>query len=153
MCPLRLERAMRKVFTYSRKKPFSNVKNIVNDENENGNRKNTSESRKSEKRSFLDDSNSKLITSIISESTDSFGNTPQTKRHKDIRNLLTRIDFKLKFLDLNESADFHKFYRHKNIILAEIRSASEGATLSDLLELLEQNKVLDFESWSKRKFE
>ena len=142
---------MRKVFTYSRKKPFSNLKNSVNDENlvENNN----FDSNRSEKRAFLNDSDTKLITSIISESTDSLGNTPRTKRHKDIRNFLTHIDKKLKFLDLNESADFHKLYRHKNIILAEIRNASQDAKLPDLLELLEQKQVLTFEGWFEKKSE
>lgn len=142
---------MRKVFTYSRKKPFSNIKNIGNDENLNEN--NNFDSNKTEKRAFLHESDTKLITSIIFESTDSLGNTPRTKRHKDIRNFLTQIDKKLNFLDLNESADFHKLYRHKNIILAEIRNASQGATLPDLLDLLEQKEVLTFESWFKKKSE
>lgn len=139
---------MRKVFTYSRKKPFSNVKSSYTEESSKENIENL---RKSEKRAISNDSHSNLISSIISQSTDSAGNTPQTKRRKDIQNLLTRIDCKLKFLDSNENADFHKFYRHKNIILSEIRSSTDAATLSDLLELIRQDEVESLDNWLKAK--
>lgn len=140
---------MRKVFTYSRKKPFSNIKNTQKDESSKENRVDFG---KSEKRQYPD-SHSKLISSIISQSTDSSGDTPQTKRQKDIRNLLTKIDCKLKFLELNETADFHKFYRHKNIILAEMRDSSEKVGLSELLGLIQQEEVYDFRDWFSRKQE
>lgn len=147
--PLKV-RAMRKVFTYSRKKPFSNIKSTQKDESSKENRVDFG---KSEKRHFPTDSHSKLISSIISQSTDSSGDTPQTKRQKEIRNLLTKIDCKLKFLELNETADFHKFYRHKNIILAEMRDTSEKVGLSDLLGLIQQEEVYDFFGWFCRKQE
>lgn len=139
---------MRKVFTYSRKKPYSSVKNSFNDEN-------------SLKNQELDDKtktrpseiHKQLITSIISNSMDSSGDTPQTKRHKDIRSLLSRVDCKLKFLELNESADFHKFYRHKNIILSEIRGTDQNAKLADVLDLLKQSEVFSFETWFWQKNE
>lgn len=139
---------MRKVFTYSRKKPYSSVKNSFNDEN-------------SLKNQGLDDKtktrpseiHKQLITSIISNSMDSSGDTPQTKRHKDIRSLLSRVDCKLKFLELNESADFHKFYRHKNIILSEIRGTDQNAKLADVLDLLKQSEVFSFETWFWQKNE
>ena len=139
---------MRKVFTYSRKKPYSSVKNSFNDEN-------------SLKNQELDDKtktrpseiHKQLITSIISNSMDSSGDTPQTKRHKDIRSLLSRVDCKLKFLELNESADFHKFYRHKNIILSEIRGTDQNAKLADVLGLLKQSEVFSFETWFWQKNE
>lgn len=141
---------MRKVFTYSRKKPFSNVKSSISDENSKENYEKLEESKK---RSFQEDSHSKLISSIISKSTDSSGNTPQTKRHKDIKNLLNRIDNKLNFLALNEKIDFQKFYRHKNIILSEIRNTSECAKLSDLLELIRQESAYKFDDWFSNKLE
>ena len=141
---------MRKVFTYSKKKPFSNVKSSISDENSKENHENY---KKTQKRPFEDDSHSKLISTIISNSTDSSGNTPQTKRHKDIQNLFSRIDYKLNFLDLNEKIDFHKFYRHKNIILSEIRSVSECAKLPDLLELIRQEEVYNFDDWYSNKCE
>ena len=141
-------RAMRKVFTYSRKKPFTNIKNSQKDESSKENQSNFG---KSEKRSFPGDSHTKLISSIISKSTDSSGDTPQTKRQKDIRILLTKIDCKLKFLELNETADFHKFYRHKNIILAEIRDNLRQVDLSDLLELIRQDEVYNFQDWFSKK--
>lgn len=133
---------MRKVFTYSRKKPFSSIKSSYNEE---------STSKENSYENNRNDPHSNLISSIISKSTDSAGNTPQTKRRKDIQNLLTRIDCKLKFLDLNEKADFHKFYRHKNIILSEIRGSTEIATLSDLLELIRQDEVKSFDDWFNAK--
>ena len=139
---------MRKVFTYSRKKPFSNIKSSQKDE---ASKENHADFKKSEKRLYQQDSHSKLISSIISKSTDSSGDTPQTKRQKDIKNLLTKIDCKLKFLELNETADFHKFYRHKNIILAEIRDSSENVGLPDLLELIRQDEVYEFRNWFSRK--
>ena len=139
---------MRKVFTYSRKKPFSNIKSSQKDE---ASKENHADFKKSEKRLYQQDSHSKLISSIISKSTDSSGDTPQTKRQKDIKTLLTKIDCKLKFLELNETADFHKFYRHKNIILAEIRDSSEKVGLPDLLELIRQDEVYEFRNWFSRK--
>ena len=139
---------MRKVFTYSRKKPFSNIKSSQKDE---ASKENHADFKKSEKRLYQQDSHSKLISSIISKSTDSSGDTPQTKRQKDIKTLLTKIDCKLKFLELNETADFHKFYRHKNIILAEIRDSSENVGLPDLLELIRQDEVYEFRNWFSRK--
>lgn len=54
---------------------------------------------------------------------------------------------------MNETADFLKCYRHKNIILAEIRDASEQVTLSDLLELIQQIEVYSFHDWFSRKLE
>ena len=143
-----LKGAMRKVFTYSRKKPFSNVKSSTSDENSKENYEKIEESKK---RNFEEDSHSKLISSIISKSTDSSGNTPQTKRHKDIQNLLAKIDCKLNFLALNENVDFQKFYRHKNIILSEIRNTSECAKLPDLLELIRQENVYNFDNWLSNK--
>lgn len=139
---------MRKVFTYSRKKPISNVKSSQKDESSKENQMNYL---KSEKRSLYDNSHSKLISSIISQSTDSSGDTPQTKRHKDIKNLLSIIDCKLKFLEFNETADFHKFYRHKNIILAEIRDNSVNVQLSNLLELIQQEEIYNFHDWFSKK--
>lgn len=141
---------MRKVFTYSRKKPFSNIKSSQTDESS---KENQVDFGKSEKRSLMNDSHSKLISSIISKSTDSSGDTPKTKRQKDIRHLLTKIDCKLKFLEMNESADFLKCYRHKNIILAKIRGNSEQTTLNDLLELIRQIEVYNFQDWLSRKLE
>jgi hypothetical protein len=139
---------MRKVFTYSRKKPYSSVKNSFNDENslKNQGLDNKTKTRPSEV-------HKQLITSIISNSMDSSGDTPQTKRHKDIRSLLSRVDCKLKFLELNESADFHKFYRHKNIILSEIRGTDQNAKLADVLDLLKQSEVFSFETWFWQKNE
>ena len=139
---------MRKVFTYSRKKPFSNIKSTVSDENSKENFNNFG---KPDKRSFDNDSHSGIISSIISNSVDSTENTPQTKRHKEIQNLLTKIDCKLNFLALNENIDFRKFYRHKNIILSEIRNTSENAKLSNLLELIRQEQVHDFDNWFSNK--
>lgn len=138
---------MRKVFTYSRKKPFMNFKSTAT------NKENSEDLKKSGKRSFPFDSHKSLITTIVSQSADSSGDTPQTKRHKDIKNLLSSIDCKLKFLDLNENADFHKFYRHKNIILAEIPDTLEKATLSDLLKLVSQLNVYNFTEWYRVKSE
>ncbi len=142
---------MRKVFTYSRKKPISTFKS--GGTNDGSTKENSEDSKKTEKRSFSNDSHTKLISSIVSQSTDSSGDTPQTKRQKDIRSLLKVIDCKLKFLDLNENADFHRFYRHKNIILAEIRNVSEKVTVSDLLKLINQNEVYDFNEWHSKKSE
>lgn len=139
---------MRKVFTYSRKKPILTVKNAPSNESS---KENFDSIKKSEKRSFSSDSHTKLISSIVSQSIDSSGDTPQTKRQKDIRSLLKAIDCKLKFLDFNEKADFHKFYRHKNIILAEIQNGSEKATLSDLLKLIKQDEIYGFDDWYSRK--
>lgn len=140
-----MNRAMRKVFTYSKKKPFCNLKSLISDENS---KENYEKFEQSKKRNFEDDSHSKLISSIR---TDSSGNTPQTKRHKDIQNLLIRIDHKLNFLDLNEKLDFQKIYRHKNIILSEIRNTCECAKLSDLMELIHQETVYSFDNWFSNK--
>ena len=114
-------------------------------------KENYEKSRKSEKIKLSNDGHNALISSIISQSVDSSGDTPQTKRQKDIRKLLKKIDCKLNFLDLNEQADFHKFYRHKNIILSEIRNNSDEAKLSDLLELIRQAEVYDFYEWHSKK--
>lgn len=141
---------MRKVFTYSRKKPISNVKQTYN---EDSSKENSENFKLSEKRALSNDSHSNLISSIVSKSTDSAGNTPQTKRRKDIQNLLTRIDCKLKFLDLNERADFHKFYRHKNIILSEIISSKTTENISDLLKLIRQDEVKSFDGWLSTKYQ
>ena len=142
---------MRKVFTYSRKKPFSSLKTLPPDNSSS--KENFDEVLKNStgKRTYSFDSHSQLISSIISNSIDADGNTPQTKRRKEIQNLLTKVDCKLKFLDLNEKADFEKFYRHKNIILSEIRNEDETVTLADLLQFLKQQSVRKFNEWLESK--
>lgn len=140
---------MRKVFTYSKKRPYSNVKNSPTSstdeiENENGSFNVKNNNNKS-------NSNQKHTISVSSLLQDSTSGTPQTKRHKDIKSLLSNIDSKLNFLALNEKIDFSKFYRHKNIILSEARIQEKVATLEDLLELLEQPAVIAFDQWFQYK--
>ena len=142
---------MRKVFTYSRKKPFSNIKSLPSSNSNSKENFDEVLNNPSLKRKYSFDCHSQLISSIISNSIDADGNTPQTKRRKEIQNLLSKVDCKLKFLDLNEKADFQKFYRHKNIILSEIRNDDEMASFEDLMKVLRQEGVLKFNEWLESK--
>lgn len=123
---------MRKVFTYSKKKPYSSLK--------------ASESFAAATESLQQKENAQA-NAQSTRLADPAGDTPQTKRRKDIHTLFSKIDRQLNFLSLNEQADFSKYYRHKNIILNDHLTTGVSCSLDELLALLQQTDAMCFDDW------
>lgn len=122
---------MRKVFTYSRKRPISSIAS-TNAAAIDSNKENSA------------------LTNLKNEHTDS----PQTKRQKDIRSIMTTVDCKLSALtkrvaSLSDSPNFSQYYKHKEWFLTQAATSRQDCDVSigDLLKLLQLSQPVDFGAW------
>jgi len=120
---------MRKVFTYSRKRPISSVATS------------NSTTIGSDKENFAVEIANNLQN-----------DTPQTKRQKDIRSIMTTVDSKLssltkKLTTLPDSSNFSQLYKHKEWLLTNSSQQDGDVSIEALLKILQQSQLARFAAW------